>query len=179
MHFLRSPLTWALLALGMWLNCEYNYRMMQVQGVDAVTTLMLFKQALIGSAVLVAVVCGLALLRGEKFELSNESDTGKINYAALIIGGVLLFGFVFNFVLNKDLLFITKGGAYSSAPRSAPVLNDPPIYSNTQIRVRAPQRRLQPPRPVVRYRNEGDRERYRWQSPSRLRWRSGDQEPSK
>jgi hypothetical protein len=144
MHFLKSPLTWALLALGIWLNCEYNYRFMQIFGVDAVTTPMLFRQALIGSAVLVAIVCGLALLRGEKFELSNESDAGKINYAVLIIGGVLVFGFAFNFVLNKDLLFITQGGAYSSAPGSAHVQNDPPLYSDAQIRVRVLKRRLSP-----------------------------------
>jgi hypothetical protein len=113
MHFLRSPITWGLLGLGIWLNCGYNYRVMQVQGVDAITTPMLFQQALIGSIVLVAIVCGLALLRGEKFELSNESDSGKISSAALIIGGVLLFGFVFNFILNRDLLFITQGGRFA------------------------------------------------------------------
>jgi hypothetical protein len=113
MHFLKSPLTWALLALGIWLNCEYNYQFMQVNGVDAVTTPMLFKQALIGSAALVAVVCGLAMLRGEKFEVSDESDSGKIKYAGLIIGGVLLFGVIFNLALNKDLLFVTAGGAFS------------------------------------------------------------------
>jgi hypothetical protein len=140
MHFLRSPLTWALLALGIWLNCGYNYRIMQVQGVDAVTTPMLFKQALIGSAVLVGIVCCLALLRGEKFELSSESDPGKINYAALIIGGVLLFGFVFNFVLNKDLLFITQGGAYATQ-RSAPArVESRPVYGDSPIRARIPPR---------------------------------------
>lgn len=114
MNFLRSPLTWILLAAGIWLNCGYNYRVMQTQGVDAVTTPMLLQQALMGSAILVGFVCGLALLRGEKFELYNQSDPGKINYAALIIGGVLVCGFVFNFILNRDLLFITQGGALSA-----------------------------------------------------------------
>jgi hypothetical protein len=159
MHFLRSPLTWALLALGIWLNCGYNYRVMQVQGVDAVTTPMLFKQALIGSAVLVGIVCCLALLRGERFEFSNKSDHGKINYAVLIIGAVLLFGFVFNFVLNKDLLFITQGGAYSGAQRSTPArVESLPIYGEAKMRVRIPPR--QERRPVVRYRGVEYRERY-------------------
>jgi hypothetical protein len=158
MHFLKSPLTWALLALGIWLNCEYNYRFMQVFGVDAITTPMLFKQALLGSAVLVAIVCGLALLQGEKFEVSNESDSGKVNYAALIIGGVLVFGFVFNFVLNRDLLFVTTGEAHSGGQRSAPAQVGRPVYRDAQMRIRVPQRWLQPPRPAARYRNEGYRE---------------------
>lgn len=134
MHFLRSPITWILLALGIWLNCGHNYRVMQYQGVDAVTAPMLFQQALIGSLVLVAIVCGLALLRGEKFELSNSSDSGKVSAASIIIVGVLFFGFLFNFALNKDLLFFTTGGAYASeadrdsrkrnAPQYEPVPDD-------------------------------------------------------
>jgi hypothetical protein len=156
MHFLRSPITWVFLALGIWLNCEFNYKQMQVGGVDSVTTPMLFRQALIGSAVLVAIVCGLALLRGEKFELSNESDPGKINYAALIIGGVLLLGFIFNFALNKDLLFITTGGVFSGERRSVPAKVRQPVYGSSQMRVRIPPRQQR--RPAVPYRGDEYRE---------------------
>jgi hypothetical protein len=114
MHFLRSPITWGLLILGIWLNCGYNYRQMQVGGVDSVTMPMLFQQALIGSVVLVLIICLLALLKGEKFTLTDSSDSGKISAASVIIVGVLFFGFLFNFALNKDLLFFTQGGAYAT-----------------------------------------------------------------
>jgi len=114
MHFLKSPITWILLALGIWLNCGYNYRVMQVQGVDAVTTPMLFQQALIGSAVLVLIICLLALLKGERFTITDSFDPGNISAASVIIVGVLFFGFLFNFALNKDLLFFTQGGAYAT-----------------------------------------------------------------
>lgn len=97
MHFLKSPITWILLALGIWLNCEMNYKTMQYNGVDAVTTPMLFKQALIGSAVLVGICCVLALLRGEKWERELKEDySGKGKVALAIIIGVVVVGFIVN-----------------------------------------------------------------------------------
>lgn len=102
MHFLKSPITWVLLILGIWLNCGYNYRVMQYQGVDAVTAPMLFQQALIGSAVLVAIVCGLALLRGEKFSVTEPGEKvgSKATTALLLIILVIVGGFLLNGGIN-------------------------------------------------------------------------------
>lgn len=108
MRLLRAPLPWVLLAFGLWLNSRYNYGMMEAYGVEAVTTPMLFKQAFIGSATLIGIVCLIAWLRGEQFELYNSSDPGKFGNAAIIIVAVLGLGFFVNFALNRDLLFFPQ-----------------------------------------------------------------------
>lgn len=102
MKFLRSPLTWILLALGIWLNCEFNYRQMQVGGPDAVTTPMLAQQALIGACILVAIVCGVASASGDKFTWTEpgENVDGTIGKLAVGVAIIVVIGFALNAAIN-------------------------------------------------------------------------------
>lgn len=140
MHFLKSPITWILLALGIWLNCGYNFRVMQTQGVDAVTTPMLSIQALIGSVICVAIIVGLALLRGERLEADTGAGLGQ-----LVLGGVIMVGvFIVGFLIVEPI--INRVDPPARAPQMA---YDPPPMRR-QMRVRAPrpaQNRYQPVQP--------------------------------
>lgn len=62
MYFVKSPWAWLIVAVGILINIAYNETQTIVTNLDG------FLQALIGSAVVVVIVAGIALLMGEKFE---------------------------------------------------------------------------------------------------------------
>lgn len=102
MKFLRSPLTWILLALGMYLSIRSNNAVERQHGVDAIEAPYLIVQALIGTAILVAIVCGVASINGDKFTWTEEGEDsgGKAMMALKTVVGVIVLGFLLNAAIN-------------------------------------------------------------------------------
>ena len=113
MTFLKRPLTWLLLVVGIDLTCEYNYRSWQDAGVPEVSgyqekqaimeettpTSKLFLQALLGTSLLALIVVSLALANGEKWEAETDY-VGKGLIALVLIVCVIVGGVIVNGGLN-------------------------------------------------------------------------------
>jgi hypothetical protein len=102
---LCSLSTWLIVGLGIYLHCQLNYLRWQNAGVgeglatvDQVAPIsQVFIESAIGSAIAVALVVMLSLMRGEKFEWTspNEDFGGKTRFAGKMVAAAIVIGFVF------------------------------------------------------------------------------------